>query len=291
MTWLSLVVNILLSGFKLAAGLIGRSGAMVADAVHSVSDLATDVVVLAGLRFSSRPVDRNHSYGHGKLETVAAALIGATLLVVAAGLARGAVMKLHDCMEGRLPEVPTGIALVAAGVSIVVKELLYRCTVKTGKRIGSGALVANAWHHRSDALSSVGALLGIGGAMLLGGKWSVLDPLAALVVCFFIGKAGVEVLSGSLGELTESSLGEGMEGEILRIVRSVPGAVDPHNLRTRRIGRDVAVDLHVRAEGRMSLTEAHDIASVIEERIRERFGRNTFVSIHVEPVKSAPDRS
>jgi cation diffusion facilitator family transporter len=286
-TWIGLVMNLILTGFKFAAGIIGRSGAMVADAVHSVSDLATDVVVLAGLRFSSKPVDRNHSYGHGKLETLAAAVIGAALLAVAAGLARSAVMKLMDCLEGRLPGIPGGIALVAAGVSIATKEFLYRYTVRAGRRIGSRALVANAWHHRSDALSSVGALLGIGGAILLGGKWSILDPVAALAVCFFIGKAGIEVLSGSLGELTESSLDEGLEGEILQLARSVPGAADPHNLRTRRIGRDVAVDLHVRADGRIPLTEAHEIASRIEERIRDRFGRSTFVSIHVEPVKPA----
>lgn len=282
-TWVGLVWNLVLTSFKFLAGILGGSGAMIADAVHSVSDFATDVVVLTGLRFAGRPVDRSHDYGHGKFETLATAVIGAALVLVAAGILRSAGMKVWECMRGVQPDAPGSIALVAALVSIISKEWLYRYTVKAGRRMRSGALIANAWHHRSDALSSVGTTLGIGGAILLGGKWRILDPIAAVVVSFFIAKAGIEILAGSLKELIESSLDDSVEDEIVKLALSVPGTSDPHNLRTRRIGREIAVDLHIRVDGGMNVSEAHGIASAIETRIRDRFGRSSFVMIHVEP--------
>jgi cation diffusion facilitator family transporter len=284
-TWVGFVWNLILTSFKFTAGVVGHSPAMIADAVHSVSDFATDIVVLTGLRFSGRPVDKSHDYGHGKLETLAAAVIGAVLLLVGAGVFWAGATRIWACIGGLTPEAPGGIALVAAFVSIVVKEGLYRYTVSAGKRINSRAVTANAWHHRSDALSSVGTMFGIGGAILLGEKWRILDPVAAVIVSVFIVKAAYEILSGCIGELIESSLDETVESEIIGLAMSVPGVADPHNLRTRRIGRDIAVDLHIRVDGTMQVRDAHTLSSTIEELIRRRFGKSSFVSIHVEPVK------
>ncbi len=281
---MGLVLNLVLTAFKFAAGVVGHSPAMIADAVHSVSDFATDIVVLAGLRFSGRPVDKSHDYGHGKLETLAATVIGIVLLLVGAGVFWAGATKIWACIGGQTPEAPGLIALIAAVVSIVAKEGLYRYTVSAGKRINSMAVIANAWHHRSDAFSSMGTMLGIGGAILLGEKWRILDPVAAVVVSVFIVKVALEILSGCLGELIESSLDETVESEIIGLAKSVPGVTDPHNLRTRRIGRDIAVDLHIRVDGGMQVKEAHAISSAIEGLIRRKFGKSSFVSIHVEPV-------
>ncbi|MFO7627389.1 MAG: cation diffusion facilitator family transporter [Candidatus Fermentibacteraceae bacterium] len=285
-TWVGLVWNLVLTSFKFTAGFVGHSPAMIADAVHSVSDFATDIVVLAGLRFSGRPVDKSHDYGHGKFETMAATVIGAVLLLVGAGVFWAGATRIWACIGGQTPEAPGRIALAAAFVSIVVKEGLYRYTVSAGKRINSRAVIANAWHHRSDALSSVGTMFGIGGAIFLGEKWRVLDPVAAVIVSVFIVKAAYEILSGCLGELIESSLDDKVEAEIIGLAKSVPGVADPHNLRTRRIGRDIAVDLHIRVDGGMQVREAHGMSSTIEGLIRRRFGKSSFVSIHIEPLKT-----
>lgn len=286
-TWVGFVWNLVLTAFKFTAGVVGRSPAMIADAVHSVSDFATDIVVLAGLRFSARPIDKSHDYGHGKLETMAATVIGAVLLLVGAGVFWAGATRIWACIGGQTPEAPGVIALLAALVSIVVKEGLYRYTVSAGKRINSRAVIANAWHHRSDAFSSVGTMFGIGGAIFLGEKWRILDPVAAVIVSVFIVKAAFEILSGCLGELIESSLDDRVESEIIGLAKSVPGVADPHNLRTRRIGRDIAVDLHIRVDGGMQVREAHALSSAIEGLIRRRFGKSSFVSIHVEPLKAA----
>jgi cation diffusion facilitator family transporter len=278
------MVNLALTILKLAAGIAGHSGAMIADAVHSLSDFATDIVVLASFRLVGKPVDKSHDYGHGKFETLATALIGASLLLVGAGILWGGSVKIWASIHGEHMASPGYVALVAAVVSIIVKEGLYRYTMRVGKRIGSPAVIANAWHHRSDAFSSIGAFLGIGGAIVLGEKWHILDPLAALVVSVFIVKVAVEIASGSIRELTEESLDESVKGEIMQIASGVPGVVDPHNLRTRRIGSDIAVDLHVRVDEAMSVAAAHGIASKIEADLRARFGQSAFVSIHVEPL-------
>lgn len=282
-TWVGLVVNLILTAFKLAAGIVGHSGAMVADALHSLSDFATDVVVLVSFRIVGKPADRSHDYGHGKYETLATTVIGGALLVVAAGIFWNAAAKIWAGFKGVHLAAPGGIALVAAVVSIILKEWLYRYTIRVGKRINSQAVIANAWEHRSDAFASIGTLSGIGGAILLGEKFHVLDPLAALVVSFFIARVAIQISVGSIRELTEESLDEGVEAEILQIASGVAGVVDPHNLRTRRIGSDIAVDLHIRVEPEMPVSEAHTIASAIETAIRDRFGQSAFISIHVEP--------
>ncbi len=280
------VVNFLLLIFKFVAGFVGHSAAMIADAVHSLSDFVTDIVVIVFVRISSKPVDESHGYGHGKYETLATVIIGLVLLGIAIGILIGGVKDILFVIRGGILEKPGTIALVAAAVSIVFKEAIYRYTVYKGKDIRSQALVANAWHHRSDAYSSIGTMLGIGGAMFAGVRWRILDPLAAVVVSFFIAKVAVNILKGSLDELLEHSLSASIEDEIKSIILSVDGVSSPHHLRTRRIGYNYAIDVHIRMDGEMTLTEAHQKTSVVERLLKERFGQGTYVSIHTEPYKS-----
>ena len=279
--------NVALLTFKFIAGVMGHSSAMIADAVHSLSDFITDVVVLAFVHVSAKPQDESHDYGHGKYETFATFIIGLALIAAATGIIVSGVAKLIDWAGGKQLAAPGWLALAAAVISIIVKEILYRYTVNRGKKLDSQALVANAWHHRSDALSSIGTTVGIGGAILLGNRWTVLDPLASVLVGLMLVKVSVELLRTSMGELTESSLSDEIEKEIEDIICSFPDVSEPHNLRTRRIGNRFAIEAHVRMDGNVSLTAAHERATAIEQRLRERFGPQTHVTIHMEPVKDA----
>ena len=280
------VVNLLLLVFKFTAGIVGHSAAMIADAVHSLSDFVTDVIVIVFVRISNKPQDKGHDYGHGKYETMATVIIGLLLLAVGFGLLWTAASSIYAFfVKGESPGEPGMVALIAALVSILFKEGLYRYTVRVGRKVDSQAVVANAWHHRSDALSSVGAAIGIGGAILLGDGWQVLDPVAALVVSFFIMKVSVELLVPSVEELLEKSLPDEVEQQIEETLLSFPGVSEPHHLRTRRIGSYYAIEVHVRMDGRMSLEEAHAKATAIECRLKEMFGRSTLINIHVEPLK------
>ena len=277
--------NVALLTFKFIAGVMGHSSAMIADAVHSLSDFITDVIVLAFVHVSAKPQDKDHDYGHGKYETFATFIIGLALIAAATGIIVSGVAKLVDWAGGKQLAAPGWLALAAAIISILVKEILYRYTVIRGKKLDSQALVANAWHHRSDALSSIGTAVGIGGAILLGKRWTVLDPLASVLVGAMLVKVSIELLKSSIGELTESSLSGEIEKEIEEIIRSFPDVSEPHNLRTRRIGNRFAIEAHVRMDGNVSLIAAHDRATAIEQRIRQRFGNQTHVTIHMEPTK------
>jgi len=277
-----------LLAFKFIAGVMGHSSAMIADAVHSLSDFITDVIVLAFVHVSAKPQDVSHDYGHGKYETFASFVIGLALLAAATGIIIAGVTRVVAWTAGEQLEAPGRLALVAALVSILVKEVLYQYTVKSGKRLNSQAVVANAWHHRSDALSSIGAAVGIGGAILLGNRWTVLDPVASIVVGGLLVKVSIGLLRNSTDELTEHSLPSDIEQEIEQIICSFPDVSEPHNLRTRRIGNRYAIEAHVRMDGNVSLTTAHNRASAIEECLRERFGKQTHVTIHMEPSKVGP---
>ena len=279
------VGNMALLTFKFVAAVLGHSSAMMADAIHSLSDFITDLVVLVFVRLSAKPQDQSHDYGHGKFETFATFIIGLALVVAAVGIIVAAVLKVVRWAQGATLEAPGMLALWAALLSILVKEVLFRYTVSRGKALESQALVANAWHHRSDALSSIGAAAGIGGAILLGSRWTVLDPVASILVGLMLMKVAYDLLKASVDELTESSLPEGMEQEIAAIIDSFPGITEPHNLRTRRIGNRIAIEAHVRMDGNMPLREAHDCASAIERKLKERFGPATHTSIHMEPTK------
>ncbi|NPD90987.1 cation diffusion facilitator family transporter [Xylanibacter muris] len=278
-------VNVLLLVFKFLAGIIGGSAAMIADAVHSLSDFLTDVVVLLFVRLSSRPKDRKHDYGYGKYETLATSAIGLFLLTVGIMICFGGIKKIILVIGGTEIEQPGMIAFVAALAGIVLKEWAFRFTVKAGKKYGSSVLVANAWHHRSDALSSIGTAVGIGGAILLGHDWSVLDPIAAVIVSFFIIRTSVTLVRQAFGELLERSLPDETEDEIRRIAEEEPQVSGVHNMRTRRIGSGIAVEMHLRMPGNITLYDSHVHASNIERRLRERFGENTHIGLHVEPAK------
>lgn len=286
-TFIGFAVNLLLAGIKLAAGILGRSGAMVADAVHSFSDMATDVVVIAFAKISAKPKDEGHDYGHGKYETLATIIISLALAAVGTGILVNSIGAIRVVVDGGLLPRPGTVALLAAAVSIVVKEILYRYTVREGRRVSSPSMIANAWHHRSDALSSLGTLAGIGCAYFLGDKWRIADPIAALVVAVFIFKIAFDLIRTGLDELLERSLPEDVEEEILRVVAANPEVREPHNLRTRRIGASIAVEVHVRVDGAMSVCRSHELTEVIERRLRARFGEGTMIAIHVEPLKAA----
>lgn len=279
------IINILLLAFKFAAGILGHSAAMIADAIHSLTDFVTDAIVLVFVRLGSKPTDRDHDYGHGKYETLASAIIGVSLLVVGMMICYSGVTKTYHAMCGEPLQQPGFIALAAAVASVVLKEWAYRFTVRVGRRCHSEAVVANAWHHRSDALSSVGTTVGIGGAIILGEKWAVLDPLTAIVVSFFIMKAAWSVLSKAVGELTDGSLPKETEDEIEKIVSEDKDVSVVHNLCTRRIGNRIAIEMHVRMPGETLLYVAHRHATEIEQRLKQRFGADTHISIHLEPVK------
>lgn len=279
------IINVVLLVVKFAAGIFGHSAAMIADAVHSLTDFATDVVVLIFVHLGNKPADRDHDYGHGKYETLATAIIGTSLLAVGVLIFCSGAGKTWRAIQGEMLPSPGKVALVAAVASIVLKEWAYRFTVKVGKRCQSEAVVANAWHHRSDALSSVGTMIGIGGAILLGNRWTVLDPLASIVVSVFIVRAAWQLMMESMKELTEASLSDEDEAVIMHIAASEPGVSEVHNLRTRRVGNRIAIEMHARMLGSTPLVEAHLHATAIEHRIKEHFGPDTLVSIHLEPVK------
>ena len=278
-------VNLLLVVCKFAAGVLGGSAAMVADAVHSLSDFVTDVVVLLFVRLSGKPCDVDHEFGHGKYETLATAIIGLMLGGVGLGVLWSGGSEIVRWLQGETLRAPGLIALGAALLSLLSKELLYQWTVRQGRRLRSAAVVANAWHHRSDALSSLGTTVGIGGAIVLGEAWRVLDPLAAVVVSVLILKVAVQLFVPSMEELLEKSLPEEEEKEIRAVILEQPGCTDPHNLRTRRIGNYCAIDVHFRMDGRTTIDEAHRATREIEDRLRERFGSQTLINTHVEPVK------
>ena len=277
------VVNVVLLLFKFVAGIVGHSAAMVADAVHSLSDFVTDVIVLVFIHISGKPKDKSHDYGHGKYETLAMTLIGVALLIVAIGILYSGAAKIYVWANGGQLEAPGTLALWAALLSVLLKEAVYQYSMVKARQLNSQVVAANAWHHRSDALSSIGTAIGIGGAIFLGQRWTVLDPIASVVVGAFIVKVAVDLLRNGIGDLMEQSLPDAVEEEMLRIVGALPGVVNPHDLRTRRIGNHYAIELHILMDGDISLREAHNKASEVEELLRARYGEDTHVAVHVEP--------
>ena len=280
------VVNVVLLLFKFVAGIVGHSAAMVADAVHSLSDFVTDVIVLVFVHISGKPKDKSHDYGHGKYETLAMTLIGVALLIVAIGIIYHGAMEIVAWLNGEQLEAPGTLALWAALLSVLLKEGVYQYSMVKARQLNSQVVEANAWHHRSDALSSVGTAIGIGGAIFLGQRWTVLDPIASLVVGAFIVKVAVDLLHRGIDDLMEHSLPEDVEEEILRIVGELKGVVDPHDLRTRKIGNRYAIELHILMDGDITLHEAHNKASEVEDLLRARYGEDTHVAVHVEPKEN-----
>lgn len=284
-TLMGSVVNLILLAGKFAAGILGHSAAMIADAVHSLSDFLTDIVVIGFVRLSCKPADDDHDYGHGKYETVATSIIGMALLAVAVMLGWNGVEKIVRFIQGENPESPEVIALAAAIASILLKEWIFRVTRKVAHEVGSQALEANAWHHRSDAFSSIGTAIGIGGAVVLGNGWAILDPIAAVIVSGMIALTALRLLRKASGELLEESLPKETVDRIMEIVYEDKLVRDIHNLHTRRIGNRIAIEMHLRLPGTITIEEAHRHASEIERNIRAEFGQETHIMLHVEPIK------
>lgn len=282
-------VNVALLVFKFVAGVVAGSAAMIADAVHSLSDFITDVIVVIFVRLSNKPQDRDHEYGHGKYETLATTAIGAILMLVAFGILYNGIGKIVLWAKGGTLPSPGWLAFWAAIASIVLKELTYWYTIFKAKKVDSSALRANAWHHRSDALSSVGTAIGIGGAIMLGERWTVLDPIASVVVGIVIVKVSIDLIRNGIDELMEHSLPKEVEDEILSIVSSFDDVSDPHELRTRRIGNHYAIDLHFRMDGDITLSRAHSRSSDIERLLKDKYGPQTIVSLHIEPIGEQED--
>ena len=284
-TWIGSIVNFVLVVLKFVAGIVGHSAAMVADAVHSLSDFVTDIIVIIFVRISGKPEDESHDYGHGKYETLATAIIGLILLFVGVGILYNGAKSVVEALGGKALGEPSIWALVVAGASILLKELLYRYTIYKNRRLESQALVANAWHHRSDALSSIGTFIGIGGAIILGDRWRILDPIAAIVVSIFIMKVAIELLKPCVDELLERSLPADTEEDIMNVILSFDEVSAPHHLRTRRIGNHIAIEVHIRMRGDMTLHDAHLVTQNIESALKQKFGDKTHIGIHMEPEK------
>ncbi len=282
-TWVGFVANIVLTVFKLIAGFLGRSSAMIADGVHSISDFATDLVVVGSLKVASKPSDQNHKYGHGKVETLATVFVGIVLILVGTGILYSGGKKIYEYFKEGAIDSPGNIAFYAAIASVIIKEIIYRYTLRKGKQINSQVIIANAWHHRTDVYSSFGTLAGIGGAIFLGPRWTILDPLAAIIVSVFIFLVSFKILKTSVLELIETSLPRKIEQEILNVFSETEGVFEPHNLKTRKIGNNIAIDIHIRVKKDLNVQQAHDITVELEKKIRYKYGEQTHISIHTEP--------
>lgn len=279
-----LVLNMGLVILKFFAGGVAHSGAIVADAFHSLSDLSTDLALLWGVRAAAKPADADHQYGHGRIETMISVGIGVVLFAVGGAIFFEGSMKVIHVLQGRILLRPGWFACFAAFISVILKEWLYQKTLSVGRETKNQAVIANAWHHRSDAFSSIGVMIGILGAIILGERWIVLDPLAAIVVSIFIMKAAFSIVGESFNELMEGSLSDEQEKEIMGLVCSIEGVKDAHKLRTRRVGHKVAIELHICVRQDLDIRQGHDIATQVENILREKFGPETFVSVHVEPL-------
>lgn len=281
------VVNIILTVFKIFAGVLGRSTAMIADGIHSLSDLLSDIVVIVFVKISAKGRDKDHDYGHGKFETFATLIISLMLIVVAVNLMSGGINKIRQILDGGEVSSPGMIALWAAVASIVLKEILYRYTIIQGKALNSPMMIANAWHHRSDAFSSVGSLLGIAGAIFLGDKFVILDPITGCVISIFILVMAEKMSVPAIKELLDVSLPDDVEEKIEATAKSVKGVVDLHELKTRREGPGIIMEGHLVLDSEISLKEAHDISKKVEESLRKEFGTETQISLHLEPEDDA----
>lgn len=286
-TKVSMILNFVLATFKFTAGILGTSTAMIADAAHSLSDLITDIAVIVGLRIAKKPGDSTHNYGHGKIETLAAAFTGLVLVTAAIGIFWGGLQKIISYYNGEGLSVPSKLTLVVAIISILSKEWLYRYTMACGREIKSDAVIANAWDHRSDALSSLGTMIGVGGAIFLGGRWVVLDPLTAIVISFLIFKVAFDISYKNLNELLEASLDSEIYGSIENILNSTEGVLGFHELKTRKIGNAMAADVHIEVDRDLNIVDAHEISTQIENRLKEICGSNGHFSIHVEPCSDS----
>lgn len=282
----SIIANAVLTVFKLLAGALANSGAMISDAVHSASDVFSTVVVIIGIRISRKDSDRNHPYGHERLECVAAIVLATILAATGLGIGYSAVRKIAGGGIASLA-APGILALVAAVVSIVVKEAMYQYTRVHAKRIDSGALMADAWHHRSDALSSVGALIGIAGARM---GFPILDPVASLAICFFIGKAAYEIFMDAVDKMVDKACDDETEAALKACAEAQEGVLGVDLLHTRVFGNKIYVDIEIRADGEETLKRAHATAERVHDAIEKNFPKVKHIMVHVNPGEPRQER-
>lgn len=288
-TWVGFWWNAFLGTAKIVAGVFGRSGALIADGIHSFSDFITDIIVIVMVSISHKKPNEQYEYGHGKYETFATMLLSVILIIVAVLIFWEGLDKVIAHIGGETLARPGGIALLICVLSIVVKEWLYRYTRRAGERINSGAVIANAWHHRSDAFSSVATLIGISGAMFLGQHWRILDPVAEMVVAIFIVIVGVKMAIPAVKELLEVALPEEMQADIRRAISTTPGVITFHHLRTRKNGKTIIIDVHIKVEPTLTVVQAHDISTCVESRISALYAQdNVMVTTHIEPYNGEP---
>ena len=287
-TLVGMTSDVGLSVIKIATGFLGHSSAILADGIHSISDTVTDALVYAMVRLSGKGPDERYRYGRGKYETLAAFLISIILVVVAFGLMAEGAKDVWAAFNGETLERPHNIALIVGIIAVIVKEGLYHYTRLTGRKTGSSALKAYAWHHRADALSTAATLLGVAGAMFLGESWRVLDPLAAIAVSVLILVLAYRLGRPAAEELLEVSLPRDEQERIAAIVTSTPGVKAFHNLRTRRNGNLRVVDMHIKVDGNLNVTGSHDITREIERQLSEALGE-VMTNIHVEPYHGTND--
>lgn len=277
----SIIVNLLLSLFKLIAGIWGASGAMISDAVHSASDVFSTFIVMIGVTISNKKSDKEHPYGHERLECVASVILAIVLFATGIGIGIDGIQKIAAGNYGNM-EIPKKIALLAAIASIAVKEWMYWYTRAAAKKINSGALMADAWHHRSDSLSSIGAFIGILGARL---GFPVLDPIASVVICIFIGKAALDIFKDAIDKMIDKSCDEQTIKKMERLVLSEPGVKGIDVLRTRMFGAKVYVDVEISVDENMMLKESHEIAEEVHEAIEKAFPQVKHCMVHVNPFE------
>ncbi len=280
-SYVSIAANVVLSVFKLLAGIVAHSGAMISDAVHSASDVFSTIVVIIGIRISSKQSDKEHPYGHERMECVAAIVLATILAVTGLGIGYSAVGKILSGDYANL-EVPGAMALIAAIISIAVKEAMYWYTRHSAKKIDSSALMADAWHHRSDALSSVGALAGIAGARL---GYPICDAAASLCICFFIAKAAYDIFRDAVDKMVDKACDEATENELKNCALAQEGVLGVDLLRTRVFGNKIYVDIEIRADGDGSLREAHGVAERVHDSIEGNFARVKHIMVHVNPAE------
>lgn len=288
-TWVGFWINAILGVAKIIAGILGRSGALIADGVHSFSDFASDLIVLLMVGISRRKPDTQHPFGHGKYETLATIILSAILIAVAGGIFWEGLRGTLDAIHGNTPPQPGLITLAICLLSILAKEWLYHYTVRAGRRIHSDAVIANAWHHRSDAFSSIATLIGIAGAIFLGPHWRILDPLAAMTVAVFIAVVGVRLAMPATRELLGVSLPPELLKTIQSTVASTDGVITYHHLRTAKSGADYIIDIHLKLDPTIPVTTAHSIATAVETNIRRALDADhIFVNTHIEPYLGQP---
>ena len=276
----SVIWNLLLSAGKLFAGIFANSGAMISDAVHSASDVFSTIIVMIGVKISGKDSDNDHPYGHERLECVAAIILATVLAATGIGIGYGAVVKI---MAGDYNvEMPGILALVAAVVSILVKELMFWYTRYYAKQIDSSALMADAWHHRSDSLSSIGALIGIIGARL---GFGIMEPLASVVICIFIEKAAYDIFMDAVNKMVDKSCDDDTMEKIKACAMNIPGVENIDLLRTRVFGNKIYVDMEIAADGNKTLDETHAVAERVHDAIEQEFPKVKHIMVHVNPAK------